>query len=192
MRQAVIPNFVATPAAEPGAPMADLIAIGTLEPRKNQAYLLEVLSDFQITIPELGTYRATTPPVVILTSNRTRDVHDALKRRCLYHWVEHPTFDREVAIVKLRVPEAGVNLARQVSGAVEALRALQLYKPPGIAETIDWATALGRMGVTALNDEVVELTLGTVLKYREDHERVRETGVAALVKQALERGAFHG
>ena len=157
-----------------------------------EAYLLEVLSDFQITIPELGTYRAATPPVVILTSNRTRDVHDALKRRCLYHWVEHPTFDREVAIVKLRVPEAGVNLARQVAGAVEALRALQLYKPPGIAETIDWATALGRMGVTSLNDEVVELTLGTVLKYREDHERVRETGVAALVKQALERGAFHG
>ena len=157
-----------------------------------EAYLLEVLSDFQITVPELGTFRAQNPPVVILTSNRTRDVHDALKRRCLYHWVEHPTFDREVAIVKLRVPGVGVNLARQVSGAVEALRALQLYKPPGIAETIDWAAALGRLGTTELNDEVVEVTLGTVLKYREDHERVRETGVAALVKQALERGAFHG
>ena len=157
-----------------------------------EAYLLEVLSDFQITVPELGTFRAENPPVVILTSNRTRDVHDALKRRCLYHWVEHPTFDREVAIVKLRVPGIGVNLARQVAGAVEALRALQLYKPPGIAETIDWATALGRLGTKELNDEVVEVTLGTVLKYREDHERVRETGVAALVKQALERGAFHG
>jgi MoxR-like ATPase len=157
-----------------------------------EAYLLEVLSDFQITVPELGTFRAEKPPVVILTSNRTRDVHDALKRRCLYHWVEHPTFDREVAIVKLRVPGVGVNLARQVAGAVEALRALQLYKPPGIAETIDWATALGRLGTAELNDEVVEITLGTVLKYREDHERVRETGVAALVKQALERGAFHG
>ncbi|MEY2967980.1 MAG: putative ATPase chaperone CoxD [Actinomycetota bacterium] len=157
-----------------------------------EAYLLEVLSDFQITVPELGTFRAANPPVVILTSNRTRDVHDALKRRCLYHWVEHPTFDREVAIVKLRVPGVGVNLARQVAGAVEALRALQLYKPPGIAETIDWASALGRLGTTELNDEAVEVTLGTVLKYREDHERVRETGVAALVKQALERGAFHG
>ena len=157
-----------------------------------EAYLLEVLSDFQITVPELGTFRAENPPVVILTSNRTRDVHDALKRRCLYHWVEHPTFDREVAIVKLRVPGVGVNLARQVAGAVESLRALQLYKPPGISETIDWATALGRLGTTELNDEVVEITLGTVLKYREDHERVRETGVAALVKQALERGAFHG
>ena len=157
-----------------------------------EAYLLEVLSDFQITVPELGTFRAEKPPVVILTSNRTRDVHDALKRRCLYHWVEHPTFDREVAIVKLRVPGIGVNLARQVAGAVEALRALQLYKPPGIAETIDWATALGRLGTKELNDVVVGVTLGTVLKYREDHERVRETGVAALVKQALERGAFHG
>ncbi|MFM7744719.1 MAG: AAA family ATPase [Actinomycetota bacterium] len=157
-----------------------------------EAYLLEVLSDFQITVPELGTFRAENPPVVILTSNRTRDVHDALKRRCLYHWVEHPTFDREVAIVKLRVPGVGVNLARQVAGAVEALRALHLYKPPGIAETIDWATALGRLGTKELNDDVVEITLGTVLKYREDHERVRETGVAALVKQALERGAFHG
>ncbi|MEY4158935.1 MAG: putative ATPase chaperone CoxD [Actinomycetota bacterium] len=157
-----------------------------------EAYLLEVLSDFQITVPELGTFRAANPPVVILTSNRTRDVHDALKRRCLYHWVEHPTFDREVAIVKLRVPGVGVNLARQVAGAVEALRALQLYKPPGIAETIDWASALGRLGTTELNEDVVEVTLGTVLKYREDHERVRETGVAALVKQALERGAFHG
>ena len=157
-----------------------------------EAYLLEILSDFQVTVPELGTFKAATPPIVILTSNRTRDVHDALKRRCLYHWVEHPTFDREVAIVKLRVPGVGVNLARQVAGAVEALRALQLYKPPGIAETIDWATALGRLGTTELNDEVVEITLGTVLKYREDHERVRETGVAALVKQALERGAFHG
>ena len=157
-----------------------------------EAYLLEVLSDFQITVPELGTFGADNPPVVILTSNRTRDVHDALKRRCLYHWVEHPTFDREVAIVKLRVPGIGINLTRQVAGAVEALRALQLYKPPGIAETIDWATALGRLGAKELNDDVVEITLGAVLKYREDHERVRETGVAALVKQALERGAFHG
>ena len=157
-----------------------------------EAYLLEILSDFQITIPELGTYRATTPPVVILTSNRTRDVHDALKRRCLYHWVEHPSFDREVAIVKLRVPDVSTVLARQVAGAVELLRTMQLYKPPGIAETIDWANALGKLGAKELNDHVVETTLGTVLKYREDHERVRETGVTALVKQALERGAFHG
>ncbi|GBL21049.1 hypothetical protein EMGBS4_11090 [Acidimicrobiaceae bacterium] len=106
-----------------------------------EAYLLEVLSDFQITIPELGTYKATTPPLVVLTSNRTRDVHDALKRRCLYHWVEHPDFEREVEIVRRRVPKVNETLARQVSAAVEALRKMQLYKPPGVAETIDWATA---------------------------------------------------
>jgi len=153
-----------------------------------EAYLLEVLSDFQITVPELGTFRAKTPPIVILTSNRTRDVHDALKRRCLYHWVDHPDFEREVSIVRTRVPQVAESLARQVAAAVEALRALNLYKPPGVAETIDWATALGILGVRELNDGVVESTLGTVLKYREDHERVREQGVGILVKQAFERG----
>jgi MoxR-like ATPase len=107
-----------------------------------EAYLLEVLSDWQITVPELGTFHAEQPPIVVLTSNRTRDVHDALKRRCLYHWVEHPGFEREVAIVRLRVPEIADALARQVAAAVAALRELSLYKPPGVAETIDWATAL--------------------------------------------------
>ena len=155
-----------------------------------EAYLLEVLSDFQITIPELGTYKATTPPLVVLTSNRTRDVHDALKRRCLYHWIEHPDFDREVEIVKRRVPQVAETLAKQVAGAVEALRKMQLYKPPGVAETIDWATALGRLGVGELDESVVQATLGTVLKYREDHERVRDNGVANLVKQAFERGLY--
>ena len=155
-----------------------------------EAYLLEVLSDFQITIPELGTYKATNPPLVVLTSNRTRDVHDALKRRCLYHWVEHPDFDREVEIVRRRVPQVAETLARQVSAAVEALRKMQLYKPPGVAETIDWATALGQLGVRELDESVVEATLGTVLKYREDHERVRDNGVAELVKQAFDRGLY--
>lgn len=153
-----------------------------------EAYLLEVLSDFQITVPELGTFRAKTPPIVILTSNRTRDVHDALKRRCLYHWVDHPDFEREVSIVRTRVPQVAESLARQVAAAVEALRAMNLYKPPGVAETIDWATALGTLGVRELNDGVVAATLGAVLKYREDHERVREQGVGILVKQAFERG----
>ena len=111
-----------------------------------EAYLLEVLSDFQITVPELGVFRAERPPLVILTSNRTRDVHDALKRRCLYHWVEHPTFEREVDIVRLRAPHVTEALARAGRGAVEAMRGLNLYKPPGVAETIDWATALGRLG----------------------------------------------
>ena len=150
-----------------------------------EAYLLEVLSDFQITVPELGVYRAETPPIVILTSNRTRDVHDALKRRCLYHWVEHPGFEREVAIVKLRVPEVGDELARQVAAAVEQMRDLNLYKPPGVAETIDWATALGRLGVSEIDETSIATTLGTVLKYREDHARVEQTGFAALVQAAL-------
>lgn len=152
-----------------------------------EAYLLEVLSDFQITVPELGVYRAATPPVVVLTSNRTRDVHDALKRRCLYHWVEHPGFDREVSIVRLRVPECAEGLARQVAAAVEVMRDLNLYKPPGVAETIDWATALGRLGVTHLDEQSVATTLGTVLKYREDHHRVDQHGLDAIVKQATER-----
>jgi MoxR-like ATPase len=156
-----------------------------------EAYLLEILSDFQITVPELGTFSATTPPIVVLTSNRTRDVHDALKRRCLYHWVEHPNFEREVAIVRLRVPQIAESLARQVAAAVEALRGLNLYKPPGVAETIDWATALGQLGILELDETRVAATLGTVLKYRADHERVRETGIADLVKQAFDRGLSH-
>ena len=150
-----------------------------------EAYLLEVLSDYQVTVPELGVFRAATPPIVILTSNRTRDVHDALKRRCLYHWVEHPDFEREVAIVRLRVPECSDQLARQVAGAVEAMRDLNLYKPPGVAETIDWATALGKLGVSTLDEHSVETTLGTVLKYREDHDRVRKGGTQLLLEQAM-------
>ena len=153
-----------------------------------EAYLLEVLSDWQVTVPELGLFQAIRPPIVILTSNRTRDVHDALKRRCLYHWVEHPSFEREVAIVRLRVPDVGDSLARQVAAAVEAMRELNLYKPPGVAETIDWAAALGRLGVTRLDESSVTRTLGTVLKYREDHQRVEQHGIADIVKQAFSRG----
>ncbi len=157
-----------------------------------EAYLLEVLSDFQITVPELGVFRAERPPLVILTSNRTRDVHDALKRRCLYHWVEHPDFEREVLIVRMRAPQVTDVLARQVAAAVEAMRGLNLYKPPGVAETIDWATALARLGVSQLSESTVTATLGAVLKYREDLERVQHHGVADLVKQAFERGLLHG
>ncbi len=157
-----------------------------------EAYLLEVLSDWQVTVPEIGTFRADVPPIVVLTSNRTRDVHDALKRRCLYHWVDHPGFEREVEIVRLRVPGVSETLARQVAGAVEALRGASLYKPPGVAETIDWATALGRLGITTIDESVVEHTLGTVLKYREDQSRVREHGIAGIVQQAMDRGLLHG
>jgi len=156
-----------------------------------EAYLLEVLSDFQVTVPEVGVFTATTPPLVVLTSNRTRDVHDALKRRCLYHWVEHPGFDREVAIVKLRVPGVDDVLAKQVAAAVDELRGLNLYKPPGVAETIDWATALGRLGAKRLDEQMVTNTLGTVLKYREDHQRVEQHGIAEVVKVAIEKGLLH-
>ena len=152
-----------------------------------EAFLLEILSDYAVTVPELGTFRAEVPPVAVLTSNRTRDVHDALKRRCLYHWVEHPSFEREVAIVRLRAPEAGEGLARQVAGAVERLRELQLYKPPGVAETIDWALALATLGRTALDEATIDVTLGTVLKYREDAQRVRSAGIADLARAAAAR-----
>jgi len=153
-----------------------------------EAFLLEILSDYAVTVPELGTFRAEVPPVAVLTSNRTRDVHDALKRRCLYHWVEHPDFDREVAIVRLRAPEVGERLARQVAGAVQRLRELQLYKPPGVAETIDWAQALATLGRAELDEDTIDVTLGTVLKYREDAERVRTAGVADLARAATARG----
>ena len=153
-----------------------------------EAYLLEVLSDFQVTIPELGRFSTTNPPLVVLTSNRTRDVHDALKRRCLYHWVEHPDFEREVRIVQLRSPETVLSLARQVAAAVEILRGLNLYKPPGVAETIDWAQALGALGVRELNEQTVAATLGTVLKYREDQDKAHQHGIANMVKMAFERG----
>jgi MoxR-like ATPase len=152
-----------------------------------EAYLLEVLSDFQITVPEVGTFRATEPPLVVLTSNRTRDVHDALKRRCLYHWVEHPSFTREVDIVRLRCPQAGIVLARQVAAFVEQLREMNLYKPPGIAETIDWATSLAALGVAEIDESIVDATLGAVLKYREDHQRVREGGIDDVVRHAIGR-----
>jgi MoxR-like ATPase len=157
-----------------------------------EAFLLEVLSDYQITVPELGTFHAADPPVVVITSNRTRDVHDALKRRCLYHWVEHPDFEREVAIVQLRAPDVSVELAREVAAAVEAMRAMGLYQPPGVAETIDWALSLAVLGELHLDEATVASTLGTVLKYREDQERVRQHGVADLVKQAFQRAVAQG
>jgi len=154
-----------------------------------EAYLLEILSDFTVTVPELGTFRAQRPPIVILTSNRTRDVHDALKRRCLYHWVDHPSFEREVAIVRLRVPAAAEPLAREVSAVVAALRTRGLYKPPGVAETIDWAQALTVLGASHLDESTVDRTLGTVIKYREDAERVRAAGLADLVATAASASA---
>jgi MoxR-like ATPase len=152
-----------------------------------EAFLLEILSDWSVTVPELGTVRATVPPVVVITSNRTRDVHDALKRRCLYHWVEHPSFEREVAIVELKVPEATGTLAAQAAAAVEGVRELRLYKPPGVAETIDWVRALTTLGAADLDDAAVDATLGSVIKYREDAERIRAFGIDQLVEAARAR-----
>ena len=154
-----------------------------------EAFLLEFLSDYAITVPELGTFAATVPPLVIITSNRTRDVHDALKRRCLYHWVEHPDFEREVAIVELRAPQALPALARQVTAAVQALRALHLYKPPGVAETIDWTAALAALGCTVIDERSLSVTLGTVLKYQEDQATARAHGLGELARSAALRGA---
>jgi MoxR-like ATPase len=149
-----------------------------------EAFLLEVLADNAVTIPELGTFRATVPPIVIITSNRTRDVHDALKRRCLYHWVEHPDLEREIAIVQSRVPRANELLTRQVSRLVAELRSIGLFKPPGVAETIDWVMALTALGRTELDASSVEASLGAVVKYREDAGRVRARGIETLVETA--------
>ena len=154
-----------------------------------EAFLLEILSDWSISVPELGVVRAEVPPVVVLTSNRTRDVHDALKRRCLYHWIAHPDFERELAIVRLRAPHVAETLAREVAAATEALRGLELYKPPGVAETIDWAEALATLGRTRLDEDSVDATLGSILKYREDQDRVRAHGLAEIVRTAMARGA---
>jgi MoxR-like ATPase len=141
-----------------------------------EAFLLEVLSTNQVSIPEYGTVRAGTPPVVVLTSNRTREVHDALKRRCLYHWIDHPGLDREVEILRTRLPEVPRHLAEQVAGAVQRMRAGDdLLKPPGVAETLDWARALHALGKHDLDVESAASTLGAVLKFREDSERVRDS-----------------
>ncbi|MBC8194959.1 MAG: MoxR family ATPase [Actinobacteria bacterium] len=152
-----------------------------------EAFLLEILSDFAITIPELGTFTAEVPPVVVITSNRTRDVHDALKRRCIYHWVEHPGVDREVEILRVRAPHVSVSLARDVALVAAQLREMGLYKPPGVAESLDWAEALVLVGVDDLDEAAIDTTIGTLLKYREDQDKVRSRGFGDLLSAA--RGA---
>jgi MoxR-like ATPase len=151
-----------------------------------EAFLLELLAEGSVTIPELGTIRPSQPPVVILTSNRTRDLHDALKRRCLYHWIDYPDAEREVEIVCRRVPETGRQLAVEVAAAVRTLRASDVQKPPGIAEAIDWVAALRLLGVEHIDVAAVDRTLGAVLKYREDQELVRAQGLGALTGVARE------
>ena len=170
-------------ALEHKGPMPPVLLIDEVDRSDDEfeAFLLEILSDFAVTIPELGTVRAERPPVAVLTSNRTREVHDALKRRCLYHYIEHPSFEREVEIVRLRIPDAEEGLARQVAAATEKMRAMDLYKPPGVAETLDWTEALVALGTRELDEKIVEATLGSVLKYREDQQRAANAGLAGLV-----------
>ncbi len=154
-----------------------------------EAFLLEVLSDFQITIPEIGTIRAKEPPIVVITSNRTREIHDALKRRCIYHWIDYPSFEKEYRIVLTRVPQAEEALAREVVAFVQELREQDLFKYPGIAETLDWMAALVALNEHHLNEEVVRQTLGVLLKYRDDIVAVQNTGIRVLLEQARARAA---
>jgi MoxR-like ATPase len=152
-----------------------------------EAFLLELLSDFQVSIPELGTVRAKQPPFVVITSNRTREVHDALKRRCLYHWIDYPALDKEVAIVRARAPEAADQLAHEVAALVHNLREMDLYKMPGVAETLDWARSLAALGATRIDASLVDATLGAALKYQEDLERARQAvpDLVARVQQPV-------
>jgi len=148
-----------------------------------EAFLLEVLSDFQITIPEIGTIRAERPPFVVITSNRTREVHDALKRRCLYYWIDYPTFEKEFEIVRAKVPEAPLQLARQVTAFIQELRQADLYKVPGVAETLDWTAALVALDQKALELSVVEETLGVILKYQDDVEKIQGSNAKAILER---------
>ncbi len=150
-----------------------------------EAFLLELLSDFQITVPEVGTIKAEEPPVVIITSNRTREIHDALKRRCFYHWIDYPTRDRETEIVSVRVPEAGDEFTRQVVGFVQRLREEDLFKLPGLAESIDWTRALLTLGRSSLDGDVVNETLGVLLKYEDDLARVRGEPALAILQEVV-------
>jgi MoxR-like ATPase len=170
--------------SEDGAPPVLLIDELDRTDEPFEAYLLEVLSDFQVTIPEIGTLRAAQPPVVVLTSNRTREIHDALKRRCLYHWVDYPSFERELQIVRRKVPGVGERLSQQVVAFVQKLRGLDLFKAPGIAETLDWSRALIALDRQALDPQVVDDTLGVLLKYQDDIARIRGGEGARLVADA--------
>lgn len=152
-----------------------------------EAFLLELLSDFQITVPEIGTITAANRPVIILTSNRTRELHDALKRRCLYAWIDYPSFRKELEIVRAKVPSAAAELAHQVTAFVQELRTQDLYKLPGVAETIDWTKALVALNATALDERIVEETLGVILKYKDDLHKVRDESLSMVYNRAVNR-----
>ena len=153
-----------------------------------EGFLLELLADFQITIPEIGTYTTDHPPIVLITSNRTREIHDALKRRCLYHWVEYPDYQKELQIVTTRLPDAPRRLAEQVTGFIQELRETELFKIPGVSETIDWATALMALNQTTLEPQVIEDTLGIMLKYEDDIAQIRGEPIQSLLERSENRG----
>lgn len=175
------PLLQAVRAAADGRPTVLLIDELDRADEEFEAYLLELLSDFQVTIPEIGTVKAETPPVVVITSNRTREIHDAVKRRCVYDWIDYPSVEREMAILSHRAPATSAALAKQLAEAMQKLRELDLFKPPGVAETIDWAKALEILDAEDLTAEISDETLGVVLKYRDDIDRVREQGIEAIV-----------
>ncbi len=172
-------------AIDPANPVAPVLLIDELDRADEpfEAFLLEVLGDFQITIPELGTVKALQPPIVILTSNRTREIHDAVKRRCLYHWVDFPDAERELDILRRRVPGASAELARQIVAFVQQLRSVELYKLPGIAETIEWTRALMELDTVVLDPQVIQHTLGLLLKYQDDIARMQGGEAARLLEQ---------
>ena len=157
-----------------------------------EGFLLELLSDFQITIPELGTYRAVCPPIVIITSNRTREIHDALKRRCLYYWIDYPDFQKELQIVTTKIPQAPRRLAQQVTGFIQELRETELYKIPGVSETLDWTAALVALNQTELDSQVIDDTMGIMLKYQDDIEMVRGEPVRAMLERSKNQGPRRG
>ena len=157
-----------------------------------EGFLLEMLGNFQVTIPELGTYKAVHPPIVIITSNRTREVHDALKRRCLYYWIEYPDFQKELQIINDKIPEAPRQLAQQVTGFIQELRETELYKIPGVSETLDWTSALLALNQSELDPQVIDDTMGIVLKYQDDIEMVRGEPVRAMLERSKIRGPRRG
>ena len=157
-----------------------------------EGFLLEMLGNFQITVPELGTYKAVHPPIVIITSNRTREVHDALKRRCLYYWIEYPDFQKELQIINDKIPEAPRQLAQQVTGFIQELRETELYKIPGVSETLDWTSALLALNQSELDPQVIDDTMGIVLKYQDDIEMVRGEPVRAMLERSKNRGPRRG
>lgn len=181
------PLLEAIQQANKGKPPVLLIDEVDRSDEEFEAFLLEILSDFQITIPEIGTIRAKEPPVVVLTSNRTREVHDALKRRCLYYWIDYPSFDKELDIVRAKIPDASERLARQVTGFIQDLREADLYKIPGVAETLDWTAALVALDQQALTVQAVQDTLGVILKYQDDIAQLNAETTQQILNRANNR-----